>query len=142
MNKYTVYLAWLIAIFGTFLSLILSNVYQWEICHLCWYQRACLYPLVLILGIACFRKDNSIGIYALPLTLIGFVLSLYQYLEQMIPGFAPIDVCGSGPSCSNIHMKVAGFITLPFLSILAFLAMSALLFIALKERSNKKQISK
>lgn len=134
MKKSAVYLAWLLAIFGTFLSLILSNIYHWEICHLCWYQRACLYPLVIILGIACFRKDNSIGIYTLPITIIGFVLSLYQYMEQVIPGFAPIDVCGSGPSCSNIHMQLLGFITLPFVSLLGFLVISALLFLGLKNR--------
>lgn len=134
MKKSAVYLAWLLAILGTFLSLILSNIYHWEICHLCWYQRACLYPLVIILGIACFRKDNAIGIYTLPITIIGFLLSLYQYMEQMIPGFAPIDVCGSGPSCSNIHMQLLGFITLPFISLLGFLVISALLFLGLKNR--------
>lgn len=134
MKKSAVYFAWLLAIFGVFLSLVLSNIYHWEICHLCWYQRACLYPLVIILGIACFRKDDTIGIYTLPITVIGFILSLYQYMEQMIPGFAPIDVCGSGPSCSNIHMLLFGFITLPFISMVGFAVISFLLFLGLKNK--------
>ena len=134
MKKYSIYFAWLLSIVGIFLSLTLSNIYQWEICHLCWYQRACLYPLLIILGIACFREDNAIGIYTLPLTMIGFVLSLYQYMEQMIPGFAPIDICGGGPSCSNIHMLLLGFITLPFISMLGFALISFFLFIGLRAR--------
>lgn len=134
MKTYSLYLAWLLSIAGLILSLVLSNIYQWPICHLCWYQRMCLYPLVLILGIACFREDHQIGIYSIPLTLVGGVLALYQYLEQMIPGFAPIDVCGSGPSCSNIHMKLLGFITLPLISLSGFILIAILLWIAMRDK--------
>jgi hypothetical protein len=34
----------------------------------------------------------------------------------MIPGFAPIDFCTQGISCNTIHLKLLGFITIPFLS--------------------------
>lgn len=128
MKTYSLYFAWLCTLAGLLLSLVLSNMYHWPICHLCWYQRMCLYPLVLILGIACFREDRHVGIYAIPLSLIGAALALYQYLEQMIPGFAPIDVCGSGPNCSSIHMKLLGFITLPFISLLGFVLIALLLY--------------
>jgi disulfide bond formation protein DsbB len=118
------YVAWTIAIIGTMASLYSSAVKGFEICHLCWYQRICLYPMVIMLGMACYEQSFAIAKYLLPLSLIGMLLALYQYLEQMIPGFAPIDVCGDGPSCNAIHMKLWGFVTLPLLSLLAFLAIA------------------
>jgi disulfide bond formation protein DsbB len=137
MKTYSLYLAWLVTLAGLIFSLVLSNIYHWPICHLCWYQRMCLYPLVVILGIACFREDTRISLYTLPLTIIGGLLALYQYLEQMIPGFAPIDVCGSGPSCSDVHMKLLGFITLPFISMVGFVVISILLFFGLRFKPRK-----
>ena len=135
MKTVSLYLAWLITLTGLIFSLVLSNIYHWPICHLCWYQRMCLYPLVIILGIACFREDTRISIYTLPLTIVGALLALYQYLEQMIPGFAPIDVCGSGPSCSDVHMKLLDFITLPLISMVGFLLISLFLSTSLIYRS-------
>ncbi|MBP9726518.1 MAG: disulfide bond formation protein B [Gammaproteobacteria bacterium] len=136
MKKYTLYLAWLSSMIGTVLSLFLSEMLHWPICALCWYQRICLYPLAIILGIACFRSDNRIAIYALPLTLLGILFAGYQYLEQMIPGFSPIDVCGSGPSCSRIEAIWLGFITLPLVSMVGFVVISWLLALCL--RANEK----
>jgi disulfide bond formation protein DsbB len=135
IKKHSLYLAWVISIAGTIFSLSLSGIFEWPICHLCWYQRICLYPLVIILGIACLRGDNRIAIYTLPLSLIGFIFSLYQYLEQMIPGFAPINVCGQGPSCSDVHMQLLGFITLPFIGMIGFVAVSVLLVFALRNKA-------
>jgi disulfide bond formation protein DsbB len=86
-----------------------------------------LYPLAIILGIACFRSDNRIAIYTLPLSVLGALFAIYQYLEQMIPGFAPIDVCGAGPSCRHIDWILGGFITLPLISAAGFLALTLLL---------------
>lgn len=130
MRKYSLYFAWLLSLLGTLLSLFLSEMLHWPICALCWYQRICLYPLVIILGIATFRNDNKITIYTIPLTLLGIVFAGYQYLEQMIPGFSPIDVCGTGPSCSHIDWIFGGFITLPLISAAGFVLISACLFMS------------
>lgn len=127
MKKYALYFAWLLSVMGMLLSLFLSEMLHWPICALCWYQRICLYPLVIILGMGCFRSDNKIAIYALPLTVLGVTFAGYQYLEQMIPGFAPIDVCGSGPSCSHIDWIWRGFLTLPLISAGGFLILTLLL---------------
>lgn len=130
MRTYSLYFAWLLSLIGTLLSLFLSEMLHWPICALCWYQRICLYPLVIILGIATFRNDYQITIYTIPLTLLGIVFAGYQYLEQMIPGFSPIDVCGTGPSCSHIDWIFGGFITLPLISAAGFVLISACLFMS------------
>lgn len=131
LRDYGLYLAWLIAVAGLIISLFASEVFNLPVCHLCWYQRVCLYPLAIILGIASFYEDRSIANYAIPLCVLGFLFALYQYLQQMIPGFAPINFCSTqGPSCTLIHFKLLGFITFPFLTLLATVVMTALLFIA------------
>lgn len=128
-RQWALFFAWIIALSSFLSTLYLSEALKIPACHLCWYQRICIYPLVIILGIASFRNDGEIARYTIPLTLIGFVFGLYQYLEQMIPNFAPIDVCGHGPSCSTIHIQLLGFITFPFLSMLACLLITVLLSI-------------
>jgi disulfide bond formation protein DsbB len=130
LKQYGLLLAWLIALIAMLSTLYFSEVMQWPVCPLCWYQRIALYPLVILLGIAAYKNDRHIVPYAYPFCVIGFVFGLYQYLEQMIPGFAPIDLCKQGISCNVIHMKLLGFITIPFLSIMACLVIMLLLYCA------------
>lgn len=118
--------AWIIAFVAMVTSLIMQYFFQWPVCNLCWYQRIALYPLVLLLGMAIYREDSSAIVYAYPFPAIGFIVGLYQYLEQMIPGFSPISVC-TEISCAVTHIKWFGFITIPFLSIIACAAIFFLL---------------
>ena len=124
--------AWLIALIGMSLSLYASEIAHWEVCKLCWYQRICLYPLVLLLGMSAFKNDTAIVPYALPLPILGALFSLYQYLEQMIPGFSPVSFCTITAPCSVTHFKIWGFITIPLISLGGFLVITALLFYAKK----------
>ena len=130
LRRICLFIAWLVSLTAMIATLYASVVNATPVCHLCWYQRICIYPLVLIIGIACFRDDFKVWMYALPLAIIGGIFGVYQYLQQMIPGFAPIDVCGPGPSCSNIHLQWLGFITFPFLTVVACVVISALVLIA------------
>jgi len=129
-QQWCLFIAWIIALLSMIITLYASRALSIPVCHLCWYQRICIYPLVIILGIATFRNDASIILYSIPLAALGALFALYQYLQQMIPGFAPIDVCGLGPNCSNIHIKLLGFITYPFLSIIACIMIIVLLMLA------------
>lgn len=127
IKKYGLLFAWLIALISMLGSLFASEMLHMPVCVLCWYQRIALYPLVILLGMAAYREDKSMIIYALPFPVIGFFFSLYQYLEQMIPGFSPISFCTQAIPCDQIHFKIAGFITFPFLSMIA----CAMIFILL-----------
>ena len=135
LRQWTLFIAWLIALLSLLVTLYASDVLAIPICHLCWYQRICIYPLVVILGIATFRNDGNIAIYAIPLAALGLVFAAYQYLQQMIPNFAPINVCGTGADCSAVHLKLLGFITYPFLSILA--CVSIIILLAFAKRFQK-----
>ncbi len=132
MRQLSLFFAWLIALIALIATLYSSEILNMAVCHLCWYQRICIYPLVILLGIGAFRDDRNVVIYALPLAILGACFALYQYLQQMIPGFALIELCGAGPSCSDIHFKLFGFITFPFLSLIASLAIAFLLLLSIR----------
>lgn len=134
LQRVCLLVAWVISLVALLGTLYGSHVLGYPVCHLCWYQRIGLYPLVIILGIAIFRDDLRVGIYAIPLALIAAVFASYQYMMQMIPGFGPIELCSKGASCSDIHLKLFGFITYPFLSITASVLIILLLIYAAKNQ--------
>ena len=126
--------AWLIATTAFCLSLYGSEIQHLPVCSLCWYQRICMYPLTLILGIAAYRNDNSVTLYTLPLAVIGALFALYHYLEQRFPEvFNVVQFCSAGVKCSTQHFLWLGFITLPLLSFFSFLAIIVLLIMARKK---------
>lgn len=142
IRKYNLHIAWLIAVMSLIISLFSSELYDVPVCKLCWLQRVCLYPLALILGVAAYYEDKrSVIKYAFPLSTLAFFIALYHYLEQMVPGFAPIGACGGDPllSCTITHFKLLGFITYPFLSMLASLMISVALLLGLKKDSSDEE---
>ena len=130
-KNYGLFLCWLIATAAFIATLFFSEVLHWQVCNLCWYQRIAIYPLVILLGIAAFRDDKNIIPYAKTFCIIGLLLALYQYAEQMIPGFAPIALCTQGISCAETPIKLLGFITVPLLSATACGIMYAIQSVAL-----------
>ncbi|MCB1181297.1 MAG: disulfide bond formation protein B [Chlamydiia bacterium] len=127
-RRYGLYFAWLFSLIGVIWSLYFSDIRHIEPCFLCWFQRIALFPLAIILGIATYRGDLGIGRYLLPQVIIGLMIAGYQIALQEIPGWYPIEMCGSGPSCSERSYIGLGPITIPMLSALAF-ALIALLLI-------------
>lgn len=137
-----VFIAWLIALTACLGTLYASEIANLPVCILCWYQRIAIYPLVFILGIGVYCNDTACIRYALPFPLIGLMFALYQYAEQMIPGFSPIQLCSQGVACSDTHMKFAGFITLPFLSAIACLLILLLLLFAKRITNTSQQLGR
>ena len=127
LRNYGLYLAWLVALTATGGSLYFSEVMAFVPCVLCWYQRIFMYPLVILLGIASYRQDASIKIYALPLSIIGGLISLYHYLDQKVPNFGFPHVCSGGVPCDLQYINWMGFITIPFLALVAFALITAAL---------------
>lgn len=94
---------------------------------LCWYQRAFMFPLAIILGIAAARSDSTVWRYALPLAGAGWLLALYHNLLYFAVIPEEIKPCGAGPSCSSADMTVFGALPLPSLSMAAFTLLIILL---------------
>lgn len=135
-NWTILFICWLIACISTLGSLFFSEIMQFPPCVLCWYQRIFLFPLVIIIITGLFPFDKSIVKYALPLALIGWVISFYHNL--LYYGIIPESVqpCSQGVSCSEVYIDWFGFLTIPLLSLVSFSTIVALLFI-LKRRLSK-----
>jgi disulfide bond formation protein DsbB len=102
-------------------SLFYSEVVGYEPCILCWYQRIFMYPEVVILGTALFKKDSGAIIYSLILSVIGALLAGYHYLLQLgLVSALPCSAVGYSVSCSKMFILQFGYITLPLMSLTAF----------------------
>ncbi len=123
----SLYTAWVISLLATLGALFAGEVLGQTPCQLCWYQRIAMFPLALLLGIACVNGDVRVGRYASPLAAIGAALALWHVL--VFYGIAPtaIEPCGQGPSCRSADMTVLGGVPLPVLSLVAFAAVFILL---------------
>lgn len=133
MGAYGLYLAWLVAVVATAGSLYFSEVRLFVPCTLCWYQRILMYPLVIVLGLAAFHRSTVVVPYVLPLSVLGAGVALFHYLEQKVPGFGAPAMCRSGVPCSLEYINVLGFVTIPFLALVAFVLITVLLIGAHRE---------
>ena len=122
-----VFLAWLTAAVASLAALFLGEVMGHTPCVLCWYQRICMFPLVLILAAGLFPFDRRVLRYALPLAGAGWLLALFHW--GVASGLIPerVTPCSQGVPCSQDVLVWFGFVTLPMLSFLAFSAIIALL---------------
>ncbi|MGD9868967.1 MAG: disulfide bond formation protein B, partial [Hyphomicrobiales bacterium] len=91
----------------------------------------CMFPLALLLGIACFRSDGAAWVYALPLSLAGTAAAGYHILVYYGLVAKALQPCTrTGPSCSGEEMTLHGVVPLPVLSFAAFAAISLFLVFA------------
>ena len=137
IKKYLLHIAWLQAFVATVGSLYFSEVLKLPPCILCWYQRIAMYPLVLIIAVGMMRKDKNMPCYGLPLAIAGLLIAIYQNLlyYNIIPeSTAP---CTLGISCTTKYFEWFGFITIPFLSLLAFVVIIVCLAVSLKTSKQK-----
>lgn len=132
-NWTILFICWLIAGISALGSLFFSEVMEFAPCVLCWYQRICLFPLVLILLMGLFPFDKGVVKFAMPLALAGWLIALYHNL--LYTGIIPesIKPCSKGVSCTEDYINLFGIFTIPMLSLMSFSAITVLLFI-LKRR--------
>jgi len=128
--------AWVIALIATLGALFIGEIMGQLPCNLCWHQRAFMFPLAVILGVASLRGDIGIWRYGLPLAVIGGLIAGFHSLTYagILP--AAIVPCGEGPSCSGANMTIAGVLPLPYLSLIAFVGIAILLTLARRRLPN------
>ncbi|MGE6260383.1 disulfide oxidoreductase [Heyndrickxia sporothermodurans] len=113
--------AWIVSIFAMLGSLYFSEIRHFVPCELCWFQRILMYPLTILIGISVFRKEYQLSIYTAVLSGIGLLTSLYHYSIQKIP-FLNTHAPSCGPvSCTGEYINWLGFMTIPFLALIAFI---------------------
>ena len=125
-GEWTYWLVFLIALASMVGSLYYSEVVGYPPCSLCWYQRIAMYPLVVIMGIAAYRRDPGIRRYVLPLMVIGAVFALYQYIISYTPDVEVLG-CSLDVSCTERFIWEFGFVDFPFMSLVGFSFMISLM---------------
>jgi len=135
-NWTILFLCWLVAGVSTMGSVFFSHVMEFAPCVLCWYQRICLFPLVIILTAGLFPFDRSVVKYALPLAIAGWLVAFYHNL--LYAGIIPENIkpCSRGVSCTEKYIDLFGFLTIPMLSLISFSTIIVLLII-LKRRMSE-----
>lgn len=128
-EKICLYLAWITACIVSLGSLYLSELKRLAPCSLCWYERMCLFPLIILLGVAVYKGFVNIFSYVIAFPVIGFLFSAFHVAIQEIPGFHPIKVCSSNLSCTTKQSIGLGFISPPMIACFAFLILIILLCI-------------
>ncbi len=121
--------AWLIALLASLAVLFVGEVMGQTPCNLCWFQRAFMFPLAIVLGVAALRADAAVWRYALPLALVGALVAGFHSLLYL--GLVPerITPCSQGVSCTSADMTILGGLPLPLLALAAFAAIAVLLLI-------------
>ncbi len=124
-KQYVLYIAWIQSLVAVFGSLYFSEIVHFPPCILCWYQRIFMYPLAIIIPIGIVKKDKKIYQYVLPLAIVGSIFGFYHNL--LYYGIVPESLapCVAGVSCTTKFIEFFGFITIPFLSLSAFLVIIA-----------------
>lgn len=126
-------LCWLVALLATLGSLFFSEVMTLEPCVLCWYQRIAMFPLVPILAIGLYTQDPRSMVYAFPIPGAGWLAALYHSL--LYAGYIPrgMEPCGKSRSCAEGQLELAGLVSIPLLSLIAFSIIVSLLVAARKD---------
>jgi disulfide bond formation protein DsbB len=125
-------LATAIATVATAGSLYLSEVAGYVPCTLCWYQRIAMYPLVVVLGVAAWRRDHEVWPTALPIALVGAGIAVWHIAIERNPSLG--GACDPAAPCSLLWVNEFGFLTLPTMALLGFVAI-AVLSLAARPRS-------
>ncbi len=130
----------LIALSATIGSLYFSEIMKFPPCTLCWYQRICIYPLVIIFGAALLTEDPGYRKYSVPLLFIGLVLAIYHNFlyygiiaQELVP-------CTGTVSCSSKQLELFGFVTIPLLALIGFVSMLSVMFFECRSERSKEEL--
>ncbi|TWT11122.1 disulfide oxidoreductase [Planomicrobium sp. CPCC 101079] len=117
---------WVVSLAATMGSLYFSEIRGYVPCELCWIQRIFMYPLVIIIGVAYVQKNVRIAATTMIFAIIGGCISLYHYGIQKLAFLADsAPACGQVP-CTGQYINWLGFITIPFLALIAFTSIAGL----------------
>ena len=131
-NKLFMQLIFLVSLIATLGSLYFSEIRLYLPCEMCWYQRIIMYPIVLISFIGLIRNDMNSRIYVRAFSGIGILTSAYHYSLQKFSFIADSQPACTGVDCTVQYINWFGFITIPFLALIAFILIFTMSFLIKK----------
>jgi disulfide bond formation protein DsbB len=130
-KKYGMTYALVAALAALIGSLGFSEAYAYAPCKLCWIQRIFHYPQVILFAVAMKYHDTRVWTYSIWLSVLGFIVAMYQILMQYNPNLTVAEVCSiipAAPSCGEILTQSYGYITIPVMSATLFFALIILYY--------------
>lgn len=93
-----------------------------------------MYPLFALTLVSLVFKIRLQKLYVLALAIPGSLFALYHYLLQSFGLFKEFSACtASANPCDVIDVNYFGFITIPFLSFLGFVAVILIVVFSVKK---------
>lgn len=136
-SRLGLYGALITAWIATMGSLYLSEVSGFTPCTLCWYQRILMYPLAGLLTLGIMRRDHHLPHLVLPFSLLGQGVAVYHFLLQKTPLFGAPSSCGVGVTCTTVWVDWYGFITIPLMAMLGFMAITTGMLMVIASESGE-----
>jgi disulfide bond formation protein DsbB len=134
LGGWGVWIGFALTLVGSVMTLYYSEVLGFIPCPLCWWQRIFLYPQVVLFAIALWKKDRSITLYSIILSVLGAVIALYQHALQVLPsGTLPCPATGT-VSCAQRFVFEFNYVTFPMMSATLF---ACLIVVMLAVRSHR-----
>jgi disulfide bond formation protein DsbB len=111
-------------------SLYMSEVKHWLPCHLCWIQRALLYPQVLFAAVLAFRPQfTALRRFAVGALMIDIPVSAYHSLLQKYPNLETSSCEFDNPCTGRFIHELNGYVSEPRMALTAALTILTLLLI-------------
>ncbi|MFZ2310131.1 MAG: disulfide bond formation protein B [Patescibacteria group bacterium] len=125
MSSSFVPLAFIVALVATGGSLYYSQIAKFTPCELCWFQRIFIYPQVILLGMAWFKKEKYILDYSLVMIAVGTIISVYH--NYIYYTAKPSGVCSIVAPCTQQYIVGLDYVTIPLLALTSLILMGLLL---------------
>lgn len=129
LGQAALWMAFAVAATTTLGSLWLSEVENLPPCYLCWWQRAFMYPQVLLLGVAAPLHWLKVRWISLPMVVVGAGISTYHYLLERFPDDVASS-CSTETPCTTVWIWKYHFLSIPGMAWIAFVTIAALLMLA------------
>jgi len=138
---YELWLAFAVAAVATGGSLFFSEVAHFVPCELCWYQRIAMYPLSITLMLAAIANDFRVARYLLPFPIVGAGVATYHILVEnhVVEQTQACQISAPG-GCATRWIEEFGYMTIPTLSLSAFVLLFAFLILATLEKPGDADI--
>ena len=86
-----------------------------------------MYPLVIVLGVAAWRRDASVRLTTILLSVIGGAIATWHYGIQRFPSLGG-GSCDATAPCSAAYIWQWDFVSIPYMAASAFGLILVLMF--------------
>ena len=135
LDRWGLQIGFLASLFATLMTLYYSDVLGLQPCGWCWVQRVFLWPQAVLFAVALWKRDRTVALYSIALSVLGAIVALYQhYLQMGGNSLLPCPANGGGGDCAQRFLFEFGYITFPLASFSLFAFLIVLMLFVLKRK--------